>query len=81
MENELKEYRERYKKYNEFELSLKKDFTDEERIIQFFSLLKFGYEFIPPERLEQLRNEKYDRLRKLREKFAARSKGNKISIK
>jgi hypothetical protein len=69
MKNELKKYRDRFKKYNEYESSLKKDFTDEERIMQYFSLLKFGYEFIPQERLEQLRNEKYDRMRKLREKF------------
>jgi hypothetical protein len=69
MKSELKKYRDRFKKYNEYELSLKKDFTDEERIMQYFSLLKFGYEFILPERLEQLRNEKYDRMRKLRGKF------------
>lgn len=69
MKNELKKYRDRFKKYNEYELSLKRDYTDEERIMQYFSLLKFGYEFIPPEKLEQLRAEKYDRLRKFKKKF------------
>jgi len=69
MKSELKKYRDRFKKFNQYELSLNKDYTNEERIMQYFSLLKFGYEFIPPERLEQLRNEKYDRMRKLRGKF------------
>ncbi len=69
MENEIKEYIAKLKKYNEYEESTKPVLTDEECIELFIELFEFGNEFIPPEVIEKHRQEKYERLKRERKKY------------
>ncbi len=71
MENELKEYISKLIKYNEYEKSTEPVLTDEQCIQRFIELHEFGNKFIPRETLEKLQKEKYERLRKLKNKFTS----------